>query len=788
MTGHPQRTGWDGARAHVARLGPYVILALLPFGVFSWVMKDAILTDANDGLLFNYPLRIIAGNMLAAGQLPLWNPYSFGGSPFFAALQAGQLYPVNWLFAVMPPVIAMNLATILSYSLAATGTYALAREIGCNVFGAVIAALAFAFGSSMICRTQHTNILNSAAWMPVVLYWLVRFRHCPSWGVLAAGAVSIAIQFFAGHGQIWLYTLLYILIYAAGTAFGRPTQMAPGRYFFSVLLMVGLGIALAAVQLLPAMELVKQSTKAAVDFGKVIHHSLPVEQLSMFLFPYLFGEPGAGSAYPYWGNSYFQELSGYVGIVPLMLACATVPWAARRRLLPFWILGSVGLLIAIRGFLPSKWLFHALPGFGAFPAMARGLLIVDLSLALLSGLALTYLARLPRDTASRLLRRGCMIVLSVMVGMVAVLAMGGELLNRLYDSPAPAWTFDVARPGLWVPLVLALLSGAVLFVWVHWPSGSGSRSAVLAVLVVDLLYFGMLSAKGVWPIPPPHKAEWMTALDRLAARDASPARMFHPHGNTVLVGNLPGAFGLDSLGGYEGLLFTRYSKLMGDLMEDGRVGDAVLFAGHRGLDLLNGKYLVLFHGDPRARLPPSWFGLPPDRWRLAWDEHGVAIYENLRVLPRAWMVFIAEQVTGPQALDIVRTGAWPDGRLFDPRGVALVEEHIARALGPSDPLSSVRSIRSGPNVLEFVTRSATNALLVLSEIDYPGWACEVDGEAVTTVRVDYLLRGVPVVSGERRVVCRYAPLSIRGGALLSALSVAVLLGGWYWTRVRRVLP
>jgi hypothetical protein len=307
---------------------------------------------------------------------------------------------------------------------------------------------------------------------------------------------------------------------------------------------------------------------------------------------------------------------------------------------------------------------------------------------------------------------------------------------------------------------------------------------VLAVLVVDLLYFGMLSAKGVWPIPPPHKAEWMTALDRLAARDGSPARMFHPHGNTVSVGNLPGAFGLASLGGYEGLLFTRYSKFMGDLREDGKVGDAALFGGHRGLDLLNGKYLVLFRGDPRLWLPPAWSGLSPDRWRLAWEDRGVSIYENLRVLPGAWMVFRAEQVTGPQALDIVRTGAWPDGRPFDPRRVALVEEPMIGALGPSDSLWSVSRVRSGPNALEFVTRSAANALLVLSEVDYPGWVCEVDGEAVATVRVDYLLRGVPVVSGERRVVCRYAPLSIRGGVLLSVFSVAVLLGGWCWARVR----
>src|SRR2546422_5798638 len=40
---------------------PIFVLALLPFGMFSWVMEGAILTDARDGLLFNYPLRIIAG-------------------------------------------------------------------------------------------------------------------------------------------------------------------------------------------------------------------------------------------------------------------------------------------------------------------------------------------------------------------------------------------------------------------------------------------------------------------------------------------------------------------------------------------------------------------------------------------------------------------------------------------------------------------------------------------------------------------------------------------------------
>jgi len=447
----------------------------------------------------------------------------------------------------------------------------------------------------------------------------------------------------------------------------------------------------------------------------------------------------------------------------------------------------VGLLIAIRSFLPSKWLFHALPGFSAFPTLARGLLIVDLSLALVSGLALTYLARLPRATAFRLMRRGCVIVLSVMGGGAAVLVIGGESLNQLYGGPAPAWTFDVMRSGLWVPLVLAIFSGGALITWIRCPSGNANRTAVLAVLIADLLYFGLMSAKGFWPSPPPQKAEWMTSLDRLIAEDGSSARMFHPHGNTVRVGNLPGMFGLASLGGYEGVLFTRYTEFMGDFTGDGMVRDATLFTAHRALDLLHGKYLVLFQGDAHARLPLSWSGLPPGRWRLVWEGHGVVIYENLRVLPRAWMVFSADQMTGSQALDIVRKGAWPNGSLFDPQRVALVEEPLTQSLGPPDPRADARASRSEPNEIEFVTRSAANALLVMSEVDYPGWACEVDGEAVTTVRVDYVLRGVPVVAGERRVVCRYGS-SIRGGALLSIFAAALLLGGWYWTRVRRVLP
>src|SRR5256885_14690326 len=45
---------------------------------------------------------------LARGNLALWNPYIFGGAPYFGALQAALLYPPNWLFLFLPLPTAIN--------------------------------------------------------------------------------------------------------------------------------------------------------------------------------------------------------------------------------------------------------------------------------------------------------------------------------------------------------------------------------------------------------------------------------------------------------------------------------------------------------------------------------------------------------------------------------------------------------------------------------------------------------------------------------------------------------
>jgi uncharacterized membrane protein YfhO len=74
---------------------------------------------------------------------------------------------------------------------------------------------------------------------------------------------------------------------------------------------------------------------------------------------------------------------------------------------------------------------------------------------------------------------------------------------------------------------------------------------------------------------------------------------------------------------------------------------------------------------------------------------------------------------------------------------------------------------------------AQDGLLVISQPFYPGWQVRVDGQKVPIYRVDYLLQGVLLKAGGRRVELTYhlswlpAIISL---ALLLGCVVALILG------------
>jgi uncharacterized membrane protein YfhO len=71
--------------------------------------------------------------------------------------------------------------------------------------------------------------------------------------------------------------------------------------------------------------------------------------------------------------------------------------------------------------------------------------------------------------------------------------------------------------------------------------------------------------------------------------------------------------------------------------------------------------------------------------------------------------------------------------------------------------------------------ASETAFLVLSDTLYPGWQAAVDGQEVSILRANYLLRAVQVPAGEHEVVFKYRPLSLIVGWHVAEIAIAVAL-------------
>src|SRR5262249_38091389 len=138
------------------------------------------------------------------------------------------------------------------------------------------------------------------------------------------------------------------------------------------------------------------------------------------------------------------------------------------------------------------------------------------------------------------------------------------------------------------------------------------------------------------------------------------------------------------------------------------------------------------------------------------------IYENLRALPRVWLVARAKVAYEGDQLKLIR-GQIIDPN-FDPRTTALVDHETAAKLHQSlltesrdvDATGGKASILSRrPTKLLIEAEAAKRSLLVMSEMFYPGWTARLDGRDVNLWRVNYNLRGVSVPAGKHAIELNY---------------------------------
>lgn len=196
---------------------------------------------------------------------------------------------------------------------------------------------------------------------------------------------------------------------------------------------------------------------------------------------------------------------------------------------------------------------------------------------------------------------------------------------------------------------------------------------------------------------------------------------------------------------------------------------------HPGVMLLQRMSLVNRQRNTSVPLTPLGVS---SKWKQVEQSDIGMIYENQQVLPRAWLVSKTLRLAPQEIVSAIQTSRLPDGRVYEPEKVALVENSEALfqglALGTAD---QARVEQRTEDTIAIQTKASSEAYLVLSDVFYPGWEARIDGKRTKIYQTNYVQRGVKVPAGEHVVRFEFHPMSFKIGV---GITLASLAGGGYW--------
>jgi hypothetical protein len=158
---------------------------------------------------------------------------------------------------------------------------------------------------------------------------------------------------------------------------------------------------------------------------------------------------------------------------------------------------------------------------------------------------------------------------------------------------------------------------------------------------------------------------------------------------------------------------------------------------------------------------------------VAYDRRDLRVYANPRALPRAGVVDVQRVVAGEEAeLDAVLEPS------FDGRRTVVTSTRLPglRTGAPAGAAGSARIVAYEPERVVVEATARRPSELVLTDLHYPGWRVELDGESADLHRVNYMLRGTSLPAGRHRVEFRYEPATWRLGWIVSVVALAALAG------------
>lgn len=764
------------------------------------------------------------------GHLPLWTNSMYSGMPAFQIL-IGSKYNIGlgWLHHLftlyLPYPAGLFFLSCLCF-------YILSQVLRLKSWIGILGALAYGFASynAIIMAVGHITKFATMAYAPAVLAGIILLIQRKYILGFAVTLLFSTLFFGQNHVQTVFYYMILILCLGIGFLI-KTIQTKDYTHFLKTSALTIISFAIAAcsfaVILMPTNEYAKETmrggrselakdvdkenrSEGGLDKDYAFRWSYGKEETLTFILPNYFGSSNNPTEFgenshviaalqesrlpqdvanyfysrmsPYWGSQPNTSGPVYFGAIICMLAIAGLFFIPKKYLC--WLIpGTLIPIILAWGSnfaAVNYFLFDNVPFMNKFRAPSMALMVPQLTFALLASLALQHLLYSHLDKAAYLKKLkfagisfGALLFLlvAVYVGgsfrsevdsinkqtltsqLTQMMSQGNALTPQatsqatsITDSLYTALSKD--RKEMYGSDLFRLFIYSLLAAFVIWLAYRQKIKPVVAVgLLTALSFIDLISVDTRYLSKDDYVSEdeylqgfIPTAADLQIKKDTGYYRVVDQTMGNPFDGNARASYFHNSLGGYSPAKLGLYQDLVDHQLSKGNM---------EVFNMLNAKYFI--SNDPSTNRPVAQ--LNPAAYGHAWFVKGIRFVNNAD----------AEM----QALDSLP--------LRD-SAVADIREQAKITAPQFDSAATITLIKNMNDEITYQSRSAGNQFAVFSEVYYPyGWKAYVDGNEVPIARVNYLLRGINIPSGDHTIRFEFKPASYQRGMYISLVGGVVSL-------------
>lgn len=774
--------------------GDLLIVSYSPwFDYYKFPVQNPLISDVFS-LLFIW--KQLAIEQFRNMQWPLWNPYSFTGTPLLANYQSAVLYPLNFLL-LLPNYFGWGIFIFSQTLIAALGMYLLLSLWLPSRLARMTGSLIFALGGLMTTWVEFGTSVHAIAYLPISLFLVERYANTHKIRYPVILILTLTLTILSGNPQVSVYSFTIVSLFTIIRLWNNGIFRSLIN-IFPVLLAIILSVALSAPQLLPSVELVQKSIRTTEGYIEQSNFGLlPAKDFLKFFVADFFGNPVTRN---YFGFLNYFETSGFVGSLTLPLIIFAVIFLRKTRIIYFFFLLLVVSIVLSFNNLLSYFIYSFKIPFLTQSYASRMLFVTTFAISVLSAFALNQI-KLKLEKQDNFLK--CVIwswaiFTGILLGTWQVQKQIKEILLLphtdlaniyLKDSEYQVSNFAVAIRNSLIPIIEISIF-LLLYIIVIKINFSPIKKYRLSIICVALFVILTLDLSRYFlkfnPFVPEKFIFPQTPALEFLQKQPGYFRVGREHAE-VLPPNTWAAYKLQSIEGYDVLHFREFSRFInhingGNLLSDGTSRYTEL-TNYKSpfIDTANVKYFIAVGRDRGGYIPGNFidYKLEEVNYKRVFQDKSAVILENPNAMDRVY--FAKNFFVGSQAE--IENKIMQD-KSFDPRETVALSSNLDIKTVTGSGSANIIEYKS--NKVTVQTETQQEEILILADQFDEGWKAKIDGKETLISPANLIFRAVRIPAGNHEVIFYYWPISFKIGLKVSSISILlVILGSLIAAKIKR---